>query len=425
MFKKLSAPIVLQWEVTPSCNHRCIHCYNYWRKGPRLTKLYQGYQKIYQAAVDEIISSNIFTVVVTGGEPMLVLDQVLPYITQLVNCGVKVTMNTNLTLLTNKKAAKLKAAGISSFLVSIPSGDPVHCDQITNSKGSLSRIIRGIKVAQTWGFPVFTNMVVSKINFDDVDTTGRLVASLGLNNFAATRASKPVKDGWFADEVLNLDEFRIMLGRLYGLGEELGIKTDSLEANPACAFGSEYISKVRRYCTAGKTTATIGFDGAVRPCNRLPLSYGNIVDGFKPAWDAMEDTRSNAWIPAECGQCKLKDRCAGGCKADALIEYGTLNKADPLCDLSYLPTVPYKPFPIVSANEFKMNLTAKRRVEDFGAIIYVNIANWVPVTITLADYLFSGQTITIPGLSSSLSCSDDKARMTASFLVSKKILSEI
>ena len=28
----LKYPPVLHWEVTPECNHNCIHCYNYWRK---------------------------------------------------------------------------------------------------------------------------------------------------------------------------------------------------------------------------------------------------------------------------------------------------------------------------------------------------------------------------------------------------------
>ena len=27
----LKYPPVVHWEVTPECNHNCIHCYNYWR----------------------------------------------------------------------------------------------------------------------------------------------------------------------------------------------------------------------------------------------------------------------------------------------------------------------------------------------------------------------------------------------------------
>ena len=29
--KDIQYPAILHWEVTPLCNHNCIHCYNYWR----------------------------------------------------------------------------------------------------------------------------------------------------------------------------------------------------------------------------------------------------------------------------------------------------------------------------------------------------------------------------------------------------------
>ena len=30
--KDIKFPPFVHWEVTPRCNHNCIHCYNYWRK---------------------------------------------------------------------------------------------------------------------------------------------------------------------------------------------------------------------------------------------------------------------------------------------------------------------------------------------------------------------------------------------------------
>lgn len=422
MFKAISAPIVLQWEVTPRCNHNCVHCYNYWRKGPRLPLLPENYEDIFTKVVDEIIENKVFAVVITGGEPLLVIETIGPFIKRLVSNGIKVTMNTNLTLLNAGKAKLLKEIGISSLLVSLPSGNSDNCDRITNRKGSLAKIIRGIRIATAHGFPVFTNMVVSRINKGDIEVTAQLAKSLGLRNFAVTRASKPVKDGWFSDEILSLVEFRQMLDELYQIEEKYGLNVDTLEANPACAYSEEHFGRVRRFCTAGKTTATVGCNGEIRPCNRLPLVYGNISDGFSPAWGSMKICRENEWIPEACAPCKVRARCGGGCKADALIEYGDLSKPDPLCDLSNLPILPKKALLTVTSETFIVNPLIKIRPESFGAIAYINIANWLPITMELALLLLEGGIITTSDLARVLGVSIDSVQQTAGVLVDKKIL---
>ncbi len=31
MYHELKSPVTVQLEITSKCNHRCVHCYNYWR----------------------------------------------------------------------------------------------------------------------------------------------------------------------------------------------------------------------------------------------------------------------------------------------------------------------------------------------------------------------------------------------------------
>lgn len=387
MYRKLSAPIAVQWEVTPACNHLCLHCYNFWREGDPLPALIPDYDGLYTKIVDEIIANKVFMVVITGGEPLVVLRNIAPHIKRLTENGVSVSMNTNLTLLTHEKARLLKEIGIYAFLTSIPSGVAETCDRITNTKRSLERIIRGITIAKEHGFALFTNMVVSKINFSEIEATAELVASLGVKNFAATRASNPTPGSGFTDQVLDLDEFRSMISRLQAVGGRLNLNVDSLEANPTCAFDPGNAYPVHRYCGAGKNTCTIGHDGQVRPCNRLPLEYGSIEEGMAKAWDAMVECRSGEWIPEHCKPCKLRLRCGGGCKADALVAYGDVKEPDPLCDLSYYPEpklVVRKP---ATTDRFMVNNRLKLRDEEFGAIAYVNVTNWVAIDKRLTSVL--------------------------------------
>lgn len=190
-YKTLSAPIMVQWEVTPNCNHNCVHCYNHWRtKEPVIIRGEKG-TSLNEIVVQEIISNKVFAVNITGCEPLMVIEQIAPSIRRLTENGVQVTMNSNLTLLTKERAQLLKESGIKSILVSVPSGDAKTCDQITEKKDSLQRIVSGILIAKESGIRVFPNMVVSRVNKNQIDETAKLIASLGLEHFAATRASDP------------------------------------------------------------------------------------------------------------------------------------------------------------------------------------------------------------------------------------------
>ena len=39
MYKTLSAPLVVQVEISEKCPNRCLHCYNFWRRNDKKTKL--------------------------------------------------------------------------------------------------------------------------------------------------------------------------------------------------------------------------------------------------------------------------------------------------------------------------------------------------------------------------------------------------
>lgn len=67
MFTTLSAPIGVQWEVTPVCNHNCKHCYNYWRDVQPTSSLTSNYFTLYPKIVSEILSNKVFSVIITGG----------------------------------------------------------------------------------------------------------------------------------------------------------------------------------------------------------------------------------------------------------------------------------------------------------------------------------------------------------------------
>lgn len=425
MYRTLSAPITVQWEVTPTCNHKCIHCYNFWRNEPHQKALPEGYRETYQKVVDELIVSKVFHVVVTGGEPLAVISQIADYLRQLRQAGIAISINTNLTLLTPKKVTLLKEIGIKSILVSLPSANPEICDFIVTKKNSLPKIIKGIRLAVESGFRVAGNMVISQYNYPDIEKTAELAYSLGLKNLTLTRASNPIPGSWFAEKVLSRPQFLEMQNLIDELRKKYSFSFESLEAVSLCSYTQDHVGKAVRSCSAGRSAMAVNFNGEIKACIRLEKSYGHISDGLQKAWLSMEDSRSEEWIPEQCGSCKLKVRCGGGCRADALVATGKINGLDGFCDPENVPVFKPKAVKKTTAIKFSVNPKIRFRVEPFGYIILLSTSLWLPVTSEMAGFLMGNSNFSVTDLAEKLSLEEPEAVNVVSLLVQKKFIEEM
>lgn len=431
MFRLLSAPLYAQWEVTPRCNYNCVHCYNHWRED-RSNLTEQPNNELYDAVVSEIIANRLFSVTVTGGEPLIVIKSVLPQLRRLQEAGIRVSVNSNLSLLTQNVVLMLKDVGVASLLTSIPSARSDVNDNITQKKNSLALTTRGIELALENGMSVVANMVVTKLNKDDVFLTAKYVAGLGVKYFSATKATIPGNCGDFSQYALSLEEFRSALSELVRAKAELGLNVDSLEFYPTCAFADQKTREVfglKRSCSAAKTNCTIGFDGQIRPCSHASQTYGDIRSGFQVAWSAMDEWRGDQWIPEQCQGCRLKQRCGGGCKVEALRANGALIKPDPYCDFSQLPISlgnPRKLPDVFPSQSFGFNPVLKIREEPFGGILYVGPNSWVPVNNELFQFANGkkGGATTVSELAVSMGVSIVEATKLVNYLHSGSIIME-
>ena len=396
MFKKIYAPLSVQWEVIPECNHNCIHCYNYWRRSDvnepnEKDCSYVSRDKV----VDELIRSKVYDVTITGGEPLLIFDQIKPCIEKLLANKLRVCINTNAALL-NDEIAEYLAQNSVSILVSLPCCNPEINDQITGCSGSFIDIIKGIETAKKYGVKVGVNMVVSKINQQYVIQTAQfLKEKFGFKSFNATKVGKPINATEEFDKyALDLNDLRKLFDDLLYINHELGINVDSLHPYPTCSYVTQESFELlgtKRKCCAGRTTAGIGFDGNVRACIRDQHSYGNLkIDTLIECWDRMSDWRDDTYLPENCKECNNKEICLGSCRVEAFSNSGYLKADDPCVDLSNLPIkLSYPKSKEIEFNDDELFLLNEELVitnEEFGFRVTIN-AKSVFITDELCKFI--------------------------------------
>jgi radical SAM protein with 4Fe4S-binding SPASM domain len=351
--------------------------------------------EVHRKACQEILDNKIFGVTLTGGEPLAVIEQLLPELQLLTKNGVDLTVNTNLALLTPKMAKLLNSVNIHSVLTSLMSSNEVINDGIAQRKGAFARTVRGIRLARSLGFTVGVNMVVTQKNINTIYETGKLTYELGAETFSATKAAKPTNCPDFTEYSITVQQLQHMFLELIRVRDDFGIKVDSLEHYPACVFPNTETRTAfgGRNCSAAKTGSTIGFDGAIRPCSHCPISYGNVAtDGMQQSWKNMECWRDDSLIPAVCiTSCgEAPNNCGGGCRIESMNAGRALDGVDPFCSQTKPVTERELDEVIVLPMDCAVLLSrdVRFRKEDFGYIAYRGRNNkWVSMDPSLHDLL--------------------------------------
>ena len=384
MNKRLKAPINVQIEVTSKCTSECIHCYNFWRKGD-CGFVHGNFGALSKEDAKTIIQklgdAEVFQITITGGEPLMNYPTTLSSIELARNMNMGVGLNSNMVLLTKKRAVELKQTGLNHILTSIlgPSAE-IH-DRITQRPNSFEKLIKAVRVAHDAGLRVSANMVVSQLNFDKVRATAKLVAGLGIKSFMATKAGCPGNCSDFSQIAPSHEQLVAFLNDLCWAHENLSLRVDTLEPVPFCGlFGVKLPSLFTcRKCTAGVTTITVSYDGSVRPCSHLDKSYGNVLtEDLVTVWARMGSWSQMFQTPTECSSCELLHRCGSGCRMEAKTRTGKINGLDPFTHVEHVKemaeilTLLQKPPEIMQVKSFKTPRFKLRR-ESFGGVFVAGV----------------------------------------------------
>lgn len=325
----------IHWEVTPFCNHNCIHCYNHWR-----TEEHQSTDAEFNKSITseelletaEIIANeDIKRVVITGGEPLSIFNQLKPVMEYFHTKNIEISLNTNITLITDEIAKFIKEHNITMF-ISIPSANSEVCDKITGVTGSFDRINKGLLICKKYHLNAELNMVVTKINRPTVRKTALYLKEMGVQSFNCTRAMCPPNaTDKYKSIMLDYEELNSMIDELKQLREETGMHIGYKLEYSLCGIADRHLEDMlgSTKCYAGKNQLAITFNGNIKACEVDSTVYGNIstttlseAHSKMSDWDNIEDK------PSECQNCKSLKYCGGGCRADAENCYGSRKHLD-------------------------------------------------------------------------------------------------
>lgn len=317
----LSAPTAIDLVLTQQCNHRCLHCYNPWRVEEVSDKAdcnMTSFQRI-EFIVEQLAKHNIWSVTITGGEPLA--DPALLYhaITCLKEKHIAYGLNSNLTLMSDKIASDLVTLGFSPIiLTSLPSITPTICDKITQAHGSYERIMRGVAVCHSHGIGVEINMVVTKMNLPDLKNLAAFVKTNSISYVSLSAAIPPLYDLENPNYHLDDADLTAIAETLVHINEMTGVEINSVIPFPICVLGNfdRYQSVLATKCSAGITKCAIDVStGDITACTHEDSPYGNIYDDdILVAWGKMGCWRNGENISDQCSTCGYLAICGGECR---------------------------------------------------------------------------------------------------------------
>jgi radical SAM protein with 4Fe4S-binding SPASM domain len=241
-------PRLIFWEVTKGCNLRCVHC------RATATELSSPLDLPTTNALNVIKQVSQYSqpiLVLSGGEPLYRKDifDLARYATE---CGLRVALATNGTLVTKEIARKIVDAGVRRVSISLDGANAATHDAFRGIPGAFDAALNGIRNLKEVGMSVQINMSIARHNAQELPAVLDLAKSIGADALH-TFLLVPVGCGVDIAEsqMVPADEYERILNWFYDRAQEGGI-----ELKATCAPHYFRVARQRRAAERRAATGT-------------------------------------------------------------------------------------------------------------------------------------------------------------------------
>jgi radical SAM protein with 4Fe4S-binding SPASM domain len=332
----------LIFEITPRCNHACLHCYNVWHGADGQPTGYPhgelGTERTLALLGKALDEAECAHVTLTGGEPLLRAD--LPAILDyLRGRNLPVTIISNGRLLDESAAVDCLDRGVGLFELPLLSHQRDVHDRLSGAPGAWDSVLDAMANVRLHHGRFAAAFVATRLNIEHAAEVMKLAFAFGAQAVMFNRFNPGGRGRVNLDLLLpTADQVRRALAAVDAAAAVYGLPVScSIPIQPCLVDTRAFPHIGFAYCAAGGERAYYALDpvGNLRPCNHTPQILGNLFE--ESFADLIDSARMECFTqagPAFCAACARRADCQGGCKAAAQVCYGSLSDEEPFLKMN-------------------------------------------------------------------------------------------
>jgi len=176
---RLSAPLLVSWQLTRDCDLACVHCCT--ESAPGKVMAGELSREAALTLCDQIIAAGVPYVMLCGGEPMVV-PHFLDVAERLGAAGVRLKIETNGQKIDTEVIERLARLPVRSIQISLDADTPgVYAKQRVGA--SLAKVHDACRAVVAAGLPLEVTFAPTRINIHEAEAVIARARSLGAFRF--------------------------------------------------------------------------------------------------------------------------------------------------------------------------------------------------------------------------------------------------
>ncbi|MBL4701076.1 MAG: radical SAM protein [Phycisphaeraceae bacterium] len=349
-------PIVV-WNITRTCNLKCLHCYTSSEamKYPDELSLEDG-----KALIDDLADYKVPALLLSGGEP-LVRPDVFELAEYARSKKLHVVLSTNGTLIDRETAQRLKDLKFAYVGISLDSAHAKIHDEFRGMEGAFKRTMQGFRHCVDVGQKVGLRLTLTPHTCGDLDGIFDFIDQEGINRACFYHLCPAGRGEGLAamDAQTSRDAMDVLIRRTKKFHDE-GKRVEILTVDNHCDGPYLYLKmKAENHPRADQVLEMLKWNGGAKYSSGVGIAdidffgnvhadqfsmyrtFGNVKKRkFSEIWQDTSDPimaglkdRSGK-IEGRCAGCRFREICGGSLRARAEISTGNPWAEDPGCYLS-------------------------------------------------------------------------------------------
>ncbi len=349
-------PIVV-WNLTRTCNLKCVHCYTDSEAKKYSDELTTAQAK---AVLDDLAAFKVPAVLFSGGEPLVRKDifELAAYARSL---GLHVVASTNGTLIDKSTAERFKELQFAYIGISLDSAIPAVHDEFRGSAGAFERTMRGFRYCVEVGQKVGLRLTLTRHTAQDLDRLFEFIEREGINRACFYHLCPSGRGKNLL--ALTPEESRTAVDTIITRTQDLisrGKNVEILTVDNPCDGAYLYLRMLKEnHPRAQQVLDMINWNGGGRYSSGVGIgnidffgnvhadqfsmfrTFGNVkTRKFSEIWQDASDPILGGLknrlplLKGRCGTCRFKAVCGGGLRARAEVLTDDPWASDPACYLS-------------------------------------------------------------------------------------------